>query len=126
MFPLLIPLIWKSVAAAIAIAVVASFWDAIRESVASWLRNTREEGYLWSPEGKISPEEKILYAKLSKLKVEHPKVISRSFKEFISKIDKVDYTSEPGECCLRGHHTDSYFEDLGDYVIPSFLRKPHY
>jgi hypothetical protein len=31
---------------------------------------TREEGYLWSPEGKISPEEKILYAKLSKLKVE--------------------------------------------------------
>lgn len=74
----------------------------------------------------LSNKDKIFYAKLRAIESEQPKVIARSFKEFSSRIVKVDYCSEPGKCCLRGHHADSYFEDLGDYGIPSFLRKQDY
>lgn len=49
----------------------------------------------------IFPEEEIFYARLSlslsSLEVENPKMVARNFKEFSSRIIKVDYSHENGE-----------------------------
>jgi hypothetical protein len=42
----------------------------------------------------------------------NPEVRVKSFKEFSSRIVKVDCNSEPGKCCLRGHDNDSTDDKL--------------
>jgi hypothetical protein len=66
-------------------------------------------------------EDRTFFAKLRKVRSVQPKVKAQSFREFSSRIIKVDYNNENGKCCIRGHAN----ENLRDSGIPPFLWKQY-
>ncbi len=67
----------------------------------------------------FSREDLAFFAKLRKVQSVQPKEKARSFREFSSRILKVEYSSANGKCCIRGHAD----ENQRDSDMPVFLRK---
>lgn len=68
----------------------------------------------WLPN--LSKQDKAFIAKIRKIESDQPKVKARNFREFSSRIAKVEYSNEAGKCCIRGH-------DVDDINLPEFLRR---
>lgn len=75
-----------------------------------------EEGCLCDWLTKFSKKDKAFIAKIRKIESDQPKVKARNFREFSSRITKVEYSNEAGKCCIRGHDVDAIH-------LPEFLRK---
>jgi len=69
----------------------------------------------------LSREDLAFFAKLRKVQSVQPKEKARSFREFSSRILKVEYSHENGKCCLRGHTNES----LRDSGIPPYFLKQY-